>query len=77
MSDIAFNEIKMPGYVPQVSIPNFCYPQLLCKINSEQRNLVGWVDPNNPDYHHHNMINDVKRRGKHSFSVIKSWGLNS
>jgi hypothetical protein len=63
----------MPGYVPQIYVPEFCYPQLICKINREQRSLVGWVDINNKDYRFHNMIYDVKRRGKDSFSSIKSW----
>ena len=64
------------GYIPQVSLPGFLYPQLICEVDSNQWDLVGWVDPNNRDYRYHNLIYDVKTRGSGAFSTVTNWSPN-
>lgn len=69
-----FSEVEtIYAYVPQVVIPGYLYPALLCEVDDSYNNLVGWNDPNNDGYEHHNMINDVDERSDSAFHIVKKW----
>ena len=77
LSGKAFSQVpEIYAYVPQAHVPGLLYPQLICEIDRNQWEFVGWVDPNNRDYRQHNMIYDVKKRGRGAFSTITSWSQN-
>jgi len=67
------------GYVPQVKIPGFAFPFLLCSLKDIDNDLVGWKDPDDTSYDSHNLINVMDRGGalQHDeyalFSIVKSW----
>lgn len=48
----------MKGYIPQVKIPGFAFPLLICDINDIDTRLIGWKNPRE-SYEHHSMIFDV------------------
>jgi len=56
---IQFDEVvNMKGYIPQVKIPGFAFPFLICDINDIDARLIGWKNPRE-SYEYHNMIFDV------------------
>ena len=57
------------GYVPQVKIEGSLYPKLLCRIDEDCYDLVGWNDPTKKGYDDHNLMEDVKGRGSNAFSI--------
>lgn len=75
------------GYIPQIKIPGYQFPTLLCDVDGVKR-FVGWQNSENPSYDKHNIIFDVetvkrkikiKRSGSDSehehnnFSAVKFW----
>ena len=84
--NIKFEDVKeIAAYVPQVKVPGFTYPFLLCNENHINPDHVGWNDPKEVGYISQNMINDVKsvldKRGTDHdestidalFSTVKSY----
>ena len=61
------------AYVPQVEIPGYAYPALLCDIDDSYYDLVGWNDPNYIGYDKYNMIYDVDERSDSAFHIIQKW----
>lgn len=60
-NDTEFGQVKeIAAYVPQVSIPGFAFPCLLCDDSSIEDNDVGWNDPYEEGYDSHNLVNDVR-----------------
>ena len=54
---------KINGYVPQVRVPGYAFPLLMCDIDDIGVDLIGWEDHFNPQnaYDMNNMIFDVPR----------------
>jgi hypothetical protein len=48
------------GYVPQVRVPGYNFPLLMCDTDNIDIGLIGWEDPEN-SYDSNNMIFDVPR----------------
>ena len=73
-SDKGFSEVdEIYGYVPQVKISGSLYPKLLCQVDEDCYDLVGWNDPNKKGFDDHNLMNDVEDRGVNTFSVVRKW----
>ena len=47
------------AYIPQIKIPGYQFPVLLCNVDGVQR-FVGWQNSKNPSYDNHNILFDVK-----------------
>jgi len=73
------------AYVPQVTIPGFTFPFLLCDTKDIQFDHIGWHDPHH-GFDVHDLTKDVpailaarniKRDGKSDdglmFSIVKEW----
>jgi len=57
----AFNEvIEITAYVPQVKIPGFSFPFLICDDADLNKDHIGWNMPEGDDYDSQNLIYDVK-----------------
>ena len=59
-----FSELeKINGYLPQVRVPGYAFPLLMCDIDDVGVDLIGWEDHFNPQnaYDMNNMIFDVPR----------------
>jgi len=57
---IQFDEVdNINGYIPQVKIPGFAFPFLICNIHDIDSELIGWKNPRK-SYDYHNMIFDVQ-----------------
>jgi len=56
----AFKEIReIAAYVPQVSIPGFSFPFLICKDDVLNKDHVGWSIPKEKGYDNQNLVIDV------------------
>ena len=54
-----FSELNdVVGYIPQVNVPGYEFPFLLCDIDSIAPDLLGWRDPTN-SYDFWNLIYDI------------------
>lgn len=58
--------IETFGYIPQLVVPGFHFPLLVCDVDGIDVKLIGWKDPNKRDrddehrsYDDHNLIFDV------------------
>jgi len=59
--EIKFGDVhEIAAYVPQVRIPGFAFPFLLCDDTSIENDDVGWNDPKEKGYANHNLIHDVR-----------------
>ena len=81
-----FEDVKeINAYVPQIKIPGFAFPFLLCDIDNINDNHIGWCDPHT-DYKNHNLVDDVSSiLARHDvkldrstsvarmFSIVKGW----
>lgn len=48
------------AYIPQLNLPGFSFPTLLCNVDGLDSGLIGWSDPDN-SYDTHNMVFDVPK----------------
>merc|ERR1740139_2046926 len=56
----AFNDVtEIAAYVPQVKVPGFSFPFLICDDEYVNPKLVGFTDPDEEGYDSHNLIFDV------------------
>jgi len=83
-----FQDVKeIAAYVPQVKIPGFIFPFLLCDTDNMNEDQIGWSDPQE-GYKNHNLIEDVlsilaiqngeedcTTRNISMFSIVKGWEL--
>ena len=81
-----FEDVKeINAYVPQIKIPGFAFPFLLCDIDNINDKRIGWCDPHT-DYKNHNLVDDVSSiLARHDvkldrstsvarmFSIVKGW----
>lgn len=67
------------GYIPQLEVPGFHFPLLICNIDGIDVKLIGWKDPNsqnNVDVHKsfdtHNLIFDVPHENLHRARYVSA-----
>lgn len=86
-TDFKFSNVKeIFGYVPQMQVPGYLFPFVLCDVDSIDKQLIGW-SAYDDSFDSYNLIFDVpkvcedmakKREGEdgekhYLFSTVKSW----
>ena len=65
--------MEIYGYIPQVIIPGFSFPFLLCEKDWGAE-LLSWNDESDESFKKHNLIYDVEESKRDGlFSIVKSW----
>jgi len=68
-----FSEVpELFGYIPQIQVPGYTFPLILCDLLNVDSDLVGWKDMR-VTHGSHNIINGLLSTDSQSFSIVKSW----
>ena len=74
-TDFRFSNVKeIFGYIPQMQVPGYLFPFVLCDVTSIDKQLIGW-SAFDDSFDSYNLIFDVgdDRKKHHLFSTVKSW----